>query len=127
MFGDNKTVRGFVLGIIAGACIGALESFVVSVGPFSSLSFAIAFGAWSGLGALAGDSIKSFFKRRKKVPSGTSWILFDQIDFVVGATVFGLFFIPIPFVVAAFAIASVGFASYIVSVIGVALHIKEKV
>src|SRR3989344_2562716 len=48
MFGDNKTVRGFVLGIIAGACIGALESFVVSVGPFSSLSFAIAFGAWSG-------------------------------------------------------------------------------
>lgn len=127
ILGDNKTVRGFVFGMIAGACTGALESFIVSAAPFSSLQLAVAFGAWTGLGALAGDSVKSFFKRRRKIPSGTSWMVFDQIDFVVGATVFGLFFIRIPVVVALFAIASVGFASYIVSVIGVALRIKEKV
>ncbi len=127
LLGETKTMRGLVCAAGVGACVGALESFVVSTEPFNSFFFATAFGCATGVGAIVGDSVKSFFKRRRNISSGSSWIPFDQIDFVIGATAVGLFFIPIPFVVAAFAIATVGFASYIVSVIGVALHIKEKV
>jgi CDP-2,3-bis-(O-geranylgeranyl)-sn-glycerol synthase len=41
-----------------------------------------------GFGALAGDSIKSFFKRRVGVKPGKRWFPFDQIDFVIGALAF---------------------------------------
>jgi CDP-2,3-bis-(O-geranylgeranyl)-sn-glycerol synthase len=52
------------------------------------LGFLLAFGA------LAGDAIKSFAKRRvghmsggkaTGIPSGKSWFPFDQIDYIVGA------------------------------------------
>ena len=36
---------------------------------------------------MAGDSAKSFLKRRVGIPPGESWILFDQLDFVIGALV----------------------------------------
>jgi CDP-2,3-bis-(O-geranylgeranyl)-sn-glycerol synthase len=38
-----------------------------------------------GFAALAGDSIKSFFKRRIGIQSGSPWIPFDQLDFVVAS------------------------------------------
>jgi CDP-2,3-bis-(O-geranylgeranyl)-sn-glycerol synthase len=37
-----------------------------------------------GFGALAGDSIKSFFKRRLGFAPGKAWVPFDQLDFIVG-------------------------------------------
>ena len=36
---------------------------------------------------MAGDSIKSFFKRRAGIAPGESWMPADQLDFVVGALV----------------------------------------
>jgi len=50
-------------------------------------------GTLSGLGALAGDAIKSFFKRQVNVPPGKSWVPFDQIDYIVGGIVFTMFYI----------------------------------
>ncbi len=38
-----------------------------------------------GLGAMAGDSAKSFLKRRRRIPPGAPWVPFDQLDFVLGA------------------------------------------
>lgn len=35
-------------------------------------------------GALFGDMIESFFKRRIGIKSGEMWLLADQLDFVVG-------------------------------------------
>jgi len=40
-----------------------------------------------GLGAIAGDLVKSFFKRRLKIAEGRPWIPFDQIDLVLGALI----------------------------------------
>ena len=37
------------------------------------------------LGALLGDLVKSFFKRRLKIARGESWPIADQLDFVIGA------------------------------------------
>ena len=41
-----------------------------------------------GVGAMTGDSAKSFLKRRLRIPPGQAWVPFDQLDFAVGALVF---------------------------------------
>jgi CDP-2,3-bis-(O-geranylgeranyl)-sn-glycerol synthase len=50
-------------------------------------------GASMGFGALAGDAIKSFFKRQMSVPSGESWFPFDQIDYIVGGLIMSVPFV----------------------------------
>jgi len=35
-------------------------------------------------GALLGDIVESFFKRRKGIERGKDWIPFDQLDFIIG-------------------------------------------
>jgi CDP-2,3-bis-(O-geranylgeranyl)-sn-glycerol synthase len=44
-------------------------------------------GALLGLGAGLGDAVKSFFKRRRDIAPGGSWLGFDQLDFMLGAYV----------------------------------------
>jgi CDP-2,3-bis-(O-geranylgeranyl)-sn-glycerol synthase len=36
---------------------------------------------------MAGDSAKSFLKRRRGIPPGESWVPFDQLDFVIGSLI----------------------------------------
>ena len=84
--GDHKTVAGFALGIAAGIVTAFLQSFV----EFTSLWrpedwFAV--GLMMGAGAMCGDAIKSFFKRRIGIVPGARWIPADQLDFVIGALI----------------------------------------
>lgn len=92
IFGDNKTWRGFVMGIFTGGLTGFLVQETVYgfvdwpqylVGP------GIALGAVMGGGALLGDAAESFFKRQRGIGPGKSWYPFDQIDYIIG----GLFFV----------------------------------
>lgn len=57
--------------------------------PYSSLD-PFLLGGLLGFGSLAGDAVKSFFKRRVEIPSGKSWLLFDQLDYIIGGIVFSL-------------------------------------
>jgi CDP-2,3-bis-(O-geranylgeranyl)-sn-glycerol synthase len=41
-----------------------------------------------GSGAILGDLIKSFFKRRIGIKPGEKWIFFDQVDYAIGALLF---------------------------------------
>ncbi len=125
ILGNNKTIRGFVIGCLTAAIVGVFLSLVLDVKPYDSFVGAIVYGAATGLGALVGDSVKSFFKRRLLIKPGASWIPFDQIDFVVGATLVAMFFVEISFSISLFAIICIGFLSYVVSNIGFALHIKK--
>ncbi|MEK9177441.1 MAG: CDP-archaeol synthase, partial [Patescibacteria group bacterium] len=67
--GDHKTVRGFVFGTAAGALTSYIEYLIYPA--FAGL-IAVDYAALSpvllgfalGLGALLGDSVKSFFKRQ---------------------------------------------------------------
>ncbi len=84
ILGDNKTWRG----IIGGTLMGALAGVVVY--KFYNLPFDTnhaLLGGLLGLGAIAGDTVKSFFKRRLGKESGDSWLFFDQADYVVGGLV----------------------------------------
>lgn len=95
IFGAHKTWRGFFVGVIAAIAIVWLQSFLYSVPVFQKISLINYFnespwflGFLFGFGALFGDAVKSFFKRRVNLAPGKPWIPFDQLDFVLGAMVF---------------------------------------
>jgi len=86
IFGDHKTVKGFVFGTIAGVLVCLSQYFVSNIFEYSFYD-SILIGFLLGFGALVGDSVKSFFKRRLGVKPGGVLPVFDQIDFVVGSLV----------------------------------------
>lgn len=92
IFGDHKTWRGFVAGTFAGTFLGTLMYIAIaeSRGVEITLPEYAALACALSAGALVGDAVKSFFKRRSNVPSGKSWFPFDQLDYIVGALVFAL-------------------------------------
>jgi len=95
IFGAHKTWRGFVVGILAAIVTAWLQGFFYSWNSFRAISFIdySTVNLWTlgflfGFGALFGDLVKSFFKRRINLAPGAPWIPFDQLDFVVGALIF---------------------------------------
>lgn len=101
VFGENKTVRGFVVMIPAAAvAFGALfvivsttaPSVAGSLWPISALQYT-ALGAWAGVGFMLGELPNSFIKRQLDVapgqpPRGRSAALIsfivDRLDSIVG-------------------------------------------
>lgn len=80
IFGDGKTIRGFVAGLAAGTIVGVLQGVVK--GPllhYLSLGFLLA------LGALLGDLMGSFTKRRLGIERGGALPGLDQLGFVIVA------------------------------------------
>jgi len=80
LLGDNKTVEGFVSGVIAGSAVGALLSAygVHSLYPSIVLS----------VGAMMGDCLGSFIKRRFGIEPGERALLLDEEPFIVVALAF---------------------------------------
>jgi CDP-2,3-bis-(O-geranylgeranyl)-sn-glycerol synthase len=99
-FGAHKTWRGLFLGAVVGILVFLLQQYAYVQG-FTGLAlidyggFSWVFGGVLGLGALLGDLTESFFKRRKGIAAGKSWIPWDQLDFVLGGIIFGgIFYVP---------------------------------
>jgi len=91
IFGSSKTWRGLITAVIFGMLAAGVQAILYSnYYFFYKLSFIdyrsdwLWFGALAGLGAILGDLIKSFFKRRVGIHSGGVWLVFDQLDFIVG-------------------------------------------
>ena len=87
IFGSHKTIRGVLAGIFAGTVIGLGESLVDSrllVGGFMI-----------ALGAVLGDLLGAFIKRRLRVEPGRAFPILDQLDFALGSLVLGYSFFPI--------------------------------
>ncbi|HVA82853.1 MAG TPA: CDP-2,3-bis-(O-geranylgeranyl)-sn-glycerol synthase [Candidatus Aquilonibacter sp.] len=80
IFGDNKTWRGLIGGILAGSLIGFGESFV--------LPYMLAIGIAQAFGAHFGDLLGSFIKRRSGRSPGHKAGLMDQYLFVIFAILF---------------------------------------
>jgi CDP-2,3-bis-(O-geranylgeranyl)-sn-glycerol synthase len=102
LLGQNKTVRGYAVGVAGAAITIAFQVYLYnhnqSVRDFVTNasydhSYIVLLGALMGFGALLGDSIESFFKRQLSIQSGQKWFPYDQIDYVLGAIVFSTPFV----------------------------------
>lgn len=88
LLGDGKTWRGFAGGIASGFVLG-----LILQGIASFASPRLSFGAWPGVlgilillpfGALLGDLLGAFLKRRLGLERGAKAPGLDQYDFLIG-------------------------------------------
>ncbi|WP_245323362.1 CDP-2,3-bis-(O-geranylgeranyl)-sn-glycerol synthase [Methanomicrobium sp. W14] len=92
IFGEGKTWRGFFGGVFSGIIIGLILILIGDKIGFSihtPLSVTLL-----ATGALLGDLIKSFFKRRLNKKRGEEWLIADQYDLVAGSLLLVLLFDP---------------------------------
>jgi CDP-2,3-bis-(O-geranylgeranyl)-sn-glycerol synthase len=95
VFGDGKTFRGLIVGILAGIGIGLLQIQVQGAFGWESLPEQTYLSiTLLATGALLGDLCKSFFKRRLGKERGTKWPVADMYDLVAGALLMVLVFDP---------------------------------
>lgn len=95
VFGDGKTYRGFFGGVLSGVLVGLVEILAASAFGLDMLPrHTILSVILLATGALLGDLIKSFFKRRLGKERGESWIIADQYDLVIGSLLLVLLVYP---------------------------------
>ncbi|MDP3639640.1 MAG: CDP-archaeol synthase [Nanoarchaeota archaeon] len=100
LLGAHKTWRGLIIAPVMGMLIFWLQKLAYKSG-FQEVAlidysdFSLLFGFLLGSGAILGDLVKSFFKRRRGIKAGQSWKPWDQLDFVFGALALS-FFVYVP-------------------------------
>jgi CDP-2,3-bis-(O-geranylgeranyl)-sn-glycerol synthase len=96
IFGPGKTIDGFIGGIIAGTTSSILIAKLLIGKNFdifaSNPLLYVQTGFILSLGAMAGDLIGSFIKRRLKIRRGKPFFILDQLSFLVGS-LFGAYVI----------------------------------
>jgi len=100
LFGPGKTWEGLILGGLIAGLIGLIEHFSypylpweLSPVPLTIIPMSFFLGFVLGIGAMFGDLIGAFFKRRLGLKRGEPAILLDQIDFLIFAFIFASFFV----------------------------------
>jgi CDP-2,3-bis-(O-geranylgeranyl)-sn-glycerol synthase len=94
ILGDGKTWQGLFagtfIGMTAGFGLSAVAKYAVTIefpiilSDFTGFPVMIPLIFSLCFGALFGDIIESFFKRRVGKNRGEDWIPFDQLDFILG-------------------------------------------
>jgi len=69
ILGANKTIRGTITGVLAGTIIGLIQGNLIG-------------GFAQSAGAMLGDLLSSFYKRRRDYAPGSSMPIIDQLDFI---------------------------------------------
>ncbi len=95
LFGANKTYRGLYTGFLGALLVLLLQQYLAknniladyTLLDYEQISIPL-YAALFGFGAIIGDLIESFFKRRINIKPGRPWFPFDQLDFVIGAYLF---------------------------------------
>jgi len=100
ILGDGKTWQGLVSGSFIGMTTGFGLSIVakyaalnddfsfLGLNDFMGFPFMIPIIFSLCFGALIGDMVESFFKRRIGKKRGEDWVPFDQLDFIFGSVFF---------------------------------------
>lgn len=133
IFGSHKTYRGYFFGTLTAIIVVYFQKQLYSMPFFNNYSLLdysvlnfVLIGFLFGFGALFGDSVKSFFKRRVGIKPGHTWFPFDQIDSLFGILLFmaPIYFPKLEYVVLMFAILLILHLSFVF--IGYKLGIREK-
>lgn len=134
ILGSHKTWRGIISGIIAATLTLWLQQILFERFDWAKYASAnlnyselplLILGPAFAIGALGGDAIKSFFKRRFSIKSGESWPPFDQLDYIIGSIL-----ITLPFAVLSISqylwIVIIWFVTHlVVSFIGYKIGLKD--
>lgn len=132
LFGANKTYRGFISGYVGALGVLFLQQYLTNNDIFTQFAlldyqqiniFLYAF--LFGIGAITGDIIESFFKRRLNIKPGGPFFPFDQLDFVIGAYIFLLPVYVIPWQNLLAIIIVTPLLHFLTNVIGYILKIKK--
>lgn len=102
--GDGVTWKGLIAGTIIGIITGLIQGFaapyiISAYGEYimtpiiTNTTNGILIGFLLGFGALLGDAIGSFLKRRIGIKRGESAPILDQLDFLVVALILVSFFV----------------------------------
>ncbi len=88
ILGDGKTIRGFVGGVAGGILVANIQYAIeeaFKIGLFSSLSYVhfLTLAFLLAFGAMLGDSIGSFIKRRFGYERGAKFPIVDQLTFLI--------------------------------------------
>jgi CDP-2,3-bis-(O-geranylgeranyl)-sn-glycerol synthase len=130
IFGGHKTWQGIILGTLTGGVFFWIQKALHEFG-FQKLAlidysdFSLLLGFLLGFGALFGDLVKSYYKRKAGIMPGKSWVPFDQIDFVIGGLVISFFVYVPPAEVALFLIVLSPLLHVIVNYLGWLLGINK--
>lgn len=95
ILGSHKSWRGVILGILVGVSVVWLQywlyqfSFIknISLINYSQINLLL-FGFLISTGAIFGDLIFAFLKRRLRKKPGQRFLPFDQTNYVIGAFIF---------------------------------------
>jgi CDP-2,3-bis-(O-geranylgeranyl)-sn-glycerol synthase len=132
IFGDGKTYRGFFGGVLCGILAGLVEiwawfTFSLTALPYQTFISVTLLAT----GALLGDLVKSYLKRRLGKERGESWFLADQYDLVVGSFLLILLVYPqwlfgnITLPIAVWIIIMTPLLHRVVNIIGYYIGVKE--
>lgn len=133
LFGEHKTWRGIITGVLAAALVFALQQHAYETYEWartvsSGVEYAalpLVLGPLFGLGALGGDAAKSFLKRRRNIEAGKTWFPFDQLDYILGAILISLPFVVLPLRYYAWMLLIWFLIHLVASYIGWLLHLKD--
>jgi CDP-2,3-bis-(O-geranylgeranyl)-sn-glycerol synthase len=107
LLGKSKTLRGTFFGIMLGmVCVLAIWLLFPQYTILLTDNY-LFYGLMLCLGAIIGDAVASFFKRRLNFSPGREVLLLDQLDFIIGGLIFTAYiYLPTFFELAVLAVAT---------------------
>ena len=109
LIGNGVTWKGFqsgtILGTLVGLVLGIIGTFygdlsvltggIINLHVYGSVLSGLILGFLMAFGALFGDAVGSFLKRRLGLQSGEPAPIMDQLDFVIGALIFSMLMVQV--------------------------------
>ena len=132
LFGENKTWRGLFFGIIFGILVAFLQKMLsalfhkIEIINYNEINI-IVFGFLMGFGALIGDLLKSFIKRKFKISPGKSLPIFDQIDWTIGSLIILSLYIKIKIEFFIYSILILGILHFLINIFSYKIKIRKTI
>jgi CDP-2,3-bis-(O-geranylgeranyl)-sn-glycerol synthase len=130
ILGSHKTYRGLFFGVLMAIVAVFIQKLLYpfminySIVDYSKINIFI-LGFLLGFGALFGDMIKSFFKRRRGIKPGNPWVPFDQVDWIVVSILLVSFYVNLSLEVIITSIILFGILHPITNILGHLLNIQK--
>ena len=139
IFGPGKTWEGFLIGLCSGALIGILlvitgphllaliiQYLIIPLELVPIVLITVPLVILVAFGALVGDLIGSFIKRRLKIIRGRPAPILDQLDFLIMAMLMGALITPLPWPLVIFLLIVTPLIHLLANVIGYLLGLKQE-